>query len=149
MIGPRPSFLAALLLLLGVVPAAATATLTCEAEDRNLAFNLMGSVGQSTAAVVQMNAGSIKLKAVPGRYDAIEFEVGPSGLIQQWLFQRELRIGIQSAEKNDISIYLAIVARQIKSGDSGDRYQGRYLLKVMGPKGTLERNGRINGCEAG
>ncbi len=145
----RASLLAPLLLALASVPAGATATLTCEADDRNLAFNLIGNIGQSAAAVLQVTGGSIKLKAVRGKNDEIEFDLQATHLVQQWVFEKELRIGILTAENKDISLYLAIVAQRIKSGDEGDRYKGRYVLKVQGPKGTSELKGLIKGCEAG
>ena len=58
-------------------PAGATATLTCNAEDRNLRFDLIGNIGSGDGASVQAIEGTIKLRAVRGKFDAIEFKVGP------------------------------------------------------------------------
>ena len=145
----RATLLAFALTLTAALPAAATATLTCEAEDRTVAFSLQGNIGRGAGAVLQITSGSIRLKAVRGKYEAIEFEIEPAQLVQQWVFEKELRIGIQSAEKQEMSLYLAIIAQQMKSSGDGDRYQGRYVLKIQGPKGTSELKGRINNCEAG
>lgn len=136
-------------LAFGVGPAGATATLTCEAADRNVEFSLQDNVGRGAGAVVQITSGDVKVKAVRGKTDEATFTVKSAHLIQQWLFDKELRLGVQTAEKNDATVYLAIIARQVKGNDEGDRYRVRYVLKLQGPKGTLELRGRIKDCEAG
>lgn len=145
----RAALLLTPLLALTTLPAAATASLTCDANDRNVEFSLLGNVGQSIGANLQLTNGSIKLKAVRGKNDEIEFDLEGAHLVQQWVFEKELRIGVMTAEKNDVTLYLAIVAQQVKSNDEGDRYQGRYVLKVQSPKGTSDLKGRIKDCVAG
>lgn len=144
---PCQRFPLALPILLIATSAGATATLTCDIDDRNAEISLQGNMGRDVAAV-QITAGAIKLKPVRGAGDGIEFPVEGEHLIQQWAHGNELRLGIQTAEVKGMSVYLAIIAQKTKSGD-GDSYRGRYMLKVQGNQTTRELKGRIRGCEAG
>ena len=140
----------ALPLLLAVAPANATASLTCDAADRNVSFDLLGNMGSGDGGSIQLIGGTIKLKAIRGKFEATEFNVGSAHIAGQWSFGKELRIGIASDEVGDVSIYLAIIAERTK-GPAGDmeRYRGGYVLKVRSPKGESELKGRLKGCEAG
>jgi hypothetical protein len=145
---PRLATAPAVLWLLSTVAACATATLTCDADDRQVTFSLQGNIGRDDAAAVQVTSASITLKKTRERAE-IASSPETFQLVQQWAFEKELRIGIQATAPNDVSLYLAIVAQRTKSGDEGDRYAGRYLLKVRDAKGTSEIKGRIKDCEAG
>ena len=81
-------------------PAAATASLTCEADDRNLSFDLLGNICSGDGGSIQLIEGRIKLRSVRGKFDAREFRISPKHLSGQWSFGKELRIGIspESAE---------------------------------------------------
>lgn len=142
------SLLLLAILMLPANPAAATATFTCGIEDRNLTLTLTGNIGHGDGAAIQIVEGTIKLKAVSGQYGAIEFILEPSHLAQHWAFEKELSIGLQTDEKSGVSVFLAIITRRTNS-DVSDRYAGRYVLKVNGPKGTRELKGRIKSCDAG
>jgi len=61
----------------GVVPAGATASLTCAADDRNLSFDLLGNIGSGDGGAIQLIEGEIKLKSVRGKFDARQFKVAP------------------------------------------------------------------------
>ena len=140
--------LAAALALAGV-PAGATASLTCEADDRNLSFDLLGNIGSSDGDSIQLIEGGIKLKPVRGKFDAREFKIAPKHLSGQWSFGTELRIGISPESVDEVSVFLAIIARA-NNGDSGlSRYRGEYVLKVQGPKGESVLRGRLKNCTAG
>jgi hypothetical protein len=144
----RLSVLACALWILSGLSVGATATLTCDGDDRRVAFSLQGNVGRGPTAAIQITNASIKLKTPAGVTSDMEFDLESGQLIQQWLFEKELRLGIQTGEKSGTSVYLAIIAQQAKSGDDGEVYRGRYVLTVMGPKGTTLR-GRIKDCRAG
>lgn len=131
------------------LPAQATATLTCDAADRLVTFSLQGNVGRDAGAIVQVTSGSLQVKAVRGKHDSVELTLEPAHLAQQWAFERELRLRLTAETKQDVTIHLAIIAQRTKSGDDGDRYQGRYVLKLTGAKGTSELKGSLKGCEAG
>ena len=78
-----------------------------------------------------------------------EFKVAPEHLSGQWSFGKELRIGISPESVDEVSVFLAIIARA-DSGDSGlGRYRGEYVLKVKGPKGESVLRGRLKDCTAG
>jgi hypothetical protein len=141
--------LAWILSLAGAVPAGATASLTCEADDRNLSFNLLGNIGSGDGGAIQLIGGEIKLKSVRGKFDAREFKIAPKHLSGQWSFGKELRIGVSPESVDEVSVFLAIIARA-NSGDSGlGRYRGEYVLKVQGPKGESVLKGRLKDCTAG
>ncbi len=130
-------------------PAAATASLTCEADDRNLSFDLLGNIGSGDGGSIQLIEGRIKLRSVRGKFDAREFRISPKHLSGQWSFGKELRIGISPESADEVSVFLAIIARA-NSGDSDlSRYRGEYVLKVQGPKGESVLRGRLKDCTAG
>ena len=140
----------ALPLLLAVTPAKATASLTCDADDRNMSFDLLANMGSGDGGSIQLIGGTIKLKAVRGKFETTEFKIEPGHIAGQWSFGKELRIGIASDDVGGVSVYLAIIAEQVKSGAGDmDRYRGGYVLKVRGPKGETEIKGKIKSCDAG
>lgn len=145
----RRSLLILPLMTLAALPAQATATLTCEASDRVVTLSLQGNIGRDAGAVVQVTSGSLQVKAVRGQHDTVVLTLEPAHLAQQWAFEKELRLGLTAETKQDVTVYLAIIAQRTKSSDLGDRYQGRYVLKLTGPKGTSELKGSLKGCEAG
>ena len=131
------------------VPAGASASLTCEADDRNLSFDLLGNIGSGDGGTIQLIGGGIKLKSVRGKFDTREFKVAPEHILGKWSFGKELRIGISPDSVDEVSVFLAIIARA-NSVDSGlSRYRGEYVLKVQGPKGESVLRGRLKDCSAG
>jgi hypothetical protein len=141
--------LAAAPALAAVVPAGATASLTCAADDRNLSFDLLGNIGSGDGGAIQLIEGEIKLKSVRGKFDARQFKVAPEHISGKWSFGKELRIGIAPESVDDVAVFLAIIA-SANSGDSGlSRYRGEYVLKVQGPKGESVLRGRLKDCSAG
>ena len=142
--------LAAAPALAAAVPAGATASLTCEADDRNLSFELLGNIGSGDGGVIQLIGGEIKLKPVRGKFDAREFKVAPEHISGQWSFGKELRISISPESVDEVSVFLAIIATRATSGGNDlDRYRGEYVLKVQGPKGEIVLRGRLKNCSAG
>ena len=136
--------------LAAAVPAGATGSLTCEVDDRNLSFDLLGNIGSSNGGAIQLIGGQIKLKSVRGKFDAREFKVAPEHLSGQWSFGKELRMGISPESVDEVSVFLAIIAMRAKSGDGDlDRYRGEYVLKVQGPMGESVLRGRLKDCSAG
>ena len=130
-------------------PAAATASLTCEADDRNLSFDLLGNIGSGDGGSIQLIEGRIKLRSVRGKFDAREFRISPKHLSGQWSFGKELRIGISPESADEVSVFLAIIARANSADSDLNRYRGEYVLKVQGPKGESVLRGRLKDCTAG
>ncbi len=145
----RKLSLVAALAIAAAVPAKATASLTCEANDRNLSFDLLGNIGSGDGDRIQLIGGEIKLKSVRGKFDAREFKIAAKHLSGQWSFGKELRIGISPESVDEVSVFLAIIARA-NSGD-GDlsRYGGEYVIKVQGRTGENVLKGRLKNCTAG
>ncbi len=142
-------WLACGLLGTAAVPAAATASLTCDADDRNLSFELLGNIGSGPGAAIQLTGGSIRLKGRRGQFDAAEFKIEPASLAGQWSFARELRIGIVPEDAGKIGVHLVILAERTRGGDGLDRYRGEYAARVTHPGGETQLKGRIKDCSAG
>lgn len=145
---PRTILAVVLPLVAGVAPAGATATLVCKAEDRNVSLELIGNIGSGDGAAVQAIEGSIKIKPVRGKFDAMEFKVEPGQVAGSWTFGNELRIGLAPEEVREVSIFLAIIAEKTRGGDDMTRWRGHYVLKARNPNGESELKGRLRGCEA-
>ena len=146
----RAATLALPLFLWASAPVWATASLTCDANDRNLSFEFLGNLGSGDGGSIQLIGGTIKLKAVPGKFDATEFTIGPDHISGHWNFGKELRIGIAPDAVGNVSVFLAIIAEEAKSADGDmDRYRGSYVLMVRAPKGESELKGKLKGCAAG
>jgi hypothetical protein len=137
------------LLALAASPALATASFDCTIDDRNATIELFGNLGSGDGAALQLTQGSIKVKGIRGKFDAVEFNVEKGSLAQQWTYDKELRIGFITDEVKDVSAYLVIVAQQTKPKDELTQWRGRYVLKVLGPKGATELKGAIKSCQAG
>jgi hypothetical protein len=137
------------LLALASNPAAATASLTCTIDDRNLSLELLGNMGRGHGAVIQLIEGEIKLRGVRGKFDAAAFKIEPASLSGQWSFGRELRIGIMPKDADKVSIFLAIIAERTKAGEDLDRYRGSYAAQVSYPGGEMQLRGKLKDCSAG
>jgi hypothetical protein len=145
----RPICLALPLLALAAGPALATASFDCAIDDKNATIELFGNLGSGDGAALQLSQGSIRIKAMRGKFDAVEFNVEKGTLARQWTYDKELRIGFATDEVTDVSAYLVIVAQQIKRKDDLTQWRGRYILKVQGPKGATELKGALKSCQAG
>lgn len=80
------------------------ASLTCEADDRNLSFDLLGNIGSCDGDRIQLINGEIKLKAVRGKFNAREFKIAAKHLSGQWSFGKELRIGVSPESVDGVSV---------------------------------------------
>jgi hypothetical protein len=143
------SILATALIVLASGSAHATASFDCTIEDKNVTVELQGNLGSGDGAALQIPNGAIKIKAVRGKFDAVMFDVAKGTLAQQWVFEKELRVGFMTDEIKDVSAYLMIIAQQGKPKDDLTQWKGRYVLKVQGPKGATELKGTIKSCQAG
>jgi hypothetical protein len=140
---------AAALLVFAAGPAHATASFDCSIDDRNVTVELHGNIGSGDGAMLQLTQGSIKLKAVRGKFDATEFNVEKGHLVQQWTYEKDMRIGFMTDDVKDVSVYLIIIAQEGKPKDDITQYKGRYILKVQSPKGATQLKGTLKSCEAG
>jgi hypothetical protein len=126
-------------------PAAATGTLFCTIDDRNVSFELLGSTRSDYGTIVQVQKGSLKLK--PGRYvkQAAAFDVAEDNIILQWSFDRDLRFAVHVNDPDRHgSIFLAIIAAR---DERLEKYLGRYVLQFVGAHAPKVVKGRIKGCE--
>jgi hypothetical protein len=141
-----PVLLAALTLLpFAVLPAAATGTLVCTIEDRNLSFELFASTSLDDGNIVQVHQGSLKLK--PGQVveKGIGFAFNQDNIYQQWTFADDLRFAIRFADPdNKREIVLAVITVR---NDSTAKYLGRYVLDIRGGGPNNVVKGRIKSCD--
>ena len=131
--------------LLMAPPAAATGTLFCTIDDRNLSFALLGNTRTDYGTIVQVQKGSLNLK--PGRYvkQAAAFDIAEDNIILQWSFDRDLRFAVHVDDPDrGGSIFLAIIAER---NERLEKYLGRYVLQFVGANGTKVVKGRIKSCE--
>lgn len=134
---------------LGTGHAAATASLICDAKDRNLSFELFGNIGSGDGAAAQITEGTIRIGAVKGKHGETEFKVEPGSAAGSWSFGRELRIGVSPEKVGELSVFLAIIAEKTeRNSDDATKWRGTYVLKLSGPKGDTEIKGRLKSCEA-
>lgn len=133
------------LLLCAVIPAAATGTLVCTIDDRNLSFELFASTSLDYGNIVQVHHGSLRLK--PGRYvnKAAEFAVDRDSIYMQWTFGDDLRFAIRIGDPDSKrEIILAVVTVR---NERAQKYLGRYVLEINsgGPANVVK--GRIKSCD--
>ncbi len=105
------------------IPAAATGTLYCTADDRNLRFELLGNTSIDDGTMVAVHHASLKLKPGPDLQAAAEFAVGKDDIFQEWDFANDLRFAIRLDDaRNNRKIVLAVMTVR---DDKREKYVGR------------------------
>jgi hypothetical protein len=138
----RTAFAALAVMAALASPAAATASLTCDIKDANVAFDLLATTGRDDGTIVGVIGGNLKLKGAEA-----EVPVTFQHLSQQWSYEKDRRIGLRIEQEGDApSFHLAIIARGV--GHEGN-YAGRYVLKVLGGGTTKTFKGKVTNCEEG
>jgi hypothetical protein len=127
------------------LPAAATGTLFCSIDDRNVSFELLGNTRTDYGTIVQVQKGTLKLKPSGSVKAAAAFDIAQDNIILQWSFDRDLRfaVHVDDPDRNG-SIFLAIIAVR---NEKLEKYLGRYVLQFVGPNATRVVKGRIKSCD--
>ena len=142
---PTRSILCIVALLAMGAPALASANVSCQIDDANLAFELQAIAGRS-GPIVQVQAGTIAIKPSAARA-AAQLTFGHTNIVQQWDLDDDMRLQIEVGdEKSKATVNLVIFARLNKATD---KYSGRYVLKISRAGKTHELKGRIKECVAG
>jgi hypothetical protein len=128
-------------------PALASATVTCDIDDKFVTFKMLASAGRS-GPITSVQGGEIQIKpAANVNLVSPQLTFDRTHIAQQWLFDSDMRLQIEiddAAAKQ--SVNLVILARL---DAKTEKYYGRYLLKIWRDGKPTELKGRIKDCEAG
>jgi hypothetical protein len=143
---PRPWLCLAAWLAMSA-PAAASATVTCNIDDKFVTFEMQAIAGRS-GPITYVQGGTIEIKpaaAVKLTSPRITFDL--THIVQQWSLGGDMRLQIEigNAEAKQ-NVNLVIFAQLNKKTE---KYSGQYILKIAITGKTKELKGRIKECEAG
>ena len=127
--------------------AAASATVTCNIDDKFVTFQMQAIAGRS-GPINYVQGGTLEFKPA-AKVDLVspQLTFDRTHIVQQWLLDSDMRlqIVIDDAETKQ-SVNLVILARLAAKTE---KYFGRYLLKIWRDGKATELKGRIKDCEAG
>jgi hypothetical protein len=128
-------------------PAAASATVTCDIDDKFVTFAMQAIAGR-TGPITQVQVGTITIKpAAKVNLVSPQLSFDHSHIVQQWSLDNDMRLQIEvgdaTAKQN---VNLVILARL---NEKTEKYSGQYVLKIAILGKTKELKGRIKDCEAG
>jgi hypothetical protein len=131
--------------LLGVRPGLATASLSCEAEDKSLKFSAQAVVGHGMGESLSGFQAEIEvlLKGVPENLRKLE--LAGEHLTQHWLHDREVRLrmyrdGPGPGPETAGSVELVVETKAVAKDEP--EHRGRYLLTVSTPGASPWRGGK-------
>lgn len=132
---------AALGLALAAAPAAASGTISCEIDDKAVAFDaqIVFSHGLAGAFTNQRFELTLKAKGAPDDLRALELDA--EALAHHWFHGRELKLHIyhERAAGRHGAVELVIETKQAAKADEEGAYAGRYRLEVSDlPDGASE-----------
>ena len=130
-----------------IAPAAASATVTCDIDDKFVTFAMQAIAGRS-GPIRQVHVGTMRIKpAANVKLVSPQLSFDHSHIVQQWSLDSDMRLQIEigdAAAKQNVN--LVILARL---DEKTEKYGGRYILKLTRAGETKELKGRIKECEAG
>ncbi len=128
-------------------PAAATATVTCDIDDKFVTLEMQAIAGRA-GPITQVQVGSIAIKpAAKVNLASPQLSFDHTHIVQQWSLDGDMRLQIEVDDaKAKQNVNLAILARL---DAKTEKYHGRYLLKIWRDGKATELKGRIRDCEAG
>jgi hypothetical protein len=115
-------------LFLGVMPALATASLTCEAEDKSIAFSVQAALGGVRHGQVVNFGGSLEVKARGVPADLRKLELGPDDRQQSWIDDKQFKLEIYRERGEVPNAYVLLTLDTRKVGENS--YRGRYALET-------------------
>ena len=130
-----------------IAPAAASATVTCDIDDKFVTFAMQAIAGRS-GPITYVQGGTIEIKpAANVKLVSPQLSFDHTHIVQQWSLDSDMRLQIEigdAAAKQNVN--LVILARL---DEKTEKYRGRYILKLTRAGETKELKGRIKECEAG
>ena len=128
-------------------PAAASATVTCDIDDKFITFEMQAIAG-SSGPIAQVQVGAIAIKpAANVNPVSPQLTFDHTHIVQQWSLDSDMRLQIEIGDaKAKQNVNLVILARL---NEKTEKYAGQYILKIAIAGKTKELKGRIKECEAG
>jgi len=128
-------------------PAAASATVTCNIDDKFVTFEMQAIAGRA-GPITHVQSGTIEIKpAANVNLVSPQITFDHSHIVQQWSLDSDMRLQIEVGDaETKQNVNLVILARL---DDKTEKYRGRYILKITRAGVTKELNGRVKECEAG
>jgi hypothetical protein len=133
--------------MLMIAPAAASATVTCDIDDKFVTFAMQAIAGRA-GPITYVQGGTIQIKpAANVNLVSPQLSFDHTHIVQQWSLGDDMRLQIEvgDAEAKQ-NVNLVIFARL---DAKTEKYSGRYILKLTRAGETKELKGRIKECEAG
>lgn len=134
--------------LLAAMPRAhASATLTCEIADANLAADVMLHMSRDGDSFAGGLQGELTVKNTLIAPAGTRLELTSEHLAQHWHLDRDLRLAFRLPDVEPGRLRtLYILATQNDRGRSEGRFRGAYLLRTSGGGEVKDFRGRIRNC---
>lgn len=141
--------------LLGTRPVLATATLSCDADDRSLKLSVQAVVGHGAGESLSGFQGELQvlLKGAPD--DLRKLALGAEHLTQHWIYGREVKLRIYRERPDGLQGDVEIVVETRAGAADEPEHRGAYVLTVHAPgpsagaePKTLKARGRAT-CSVG
>jgi hypothetical protein len=127
------------------VQAHATGGLDCSVKDKNLQFEMAGSVGRSTAMVYLEQQAAIDI-ALTGIAPELAKQELKGKIIHSWISPDEIRFQFET-DTPEASLTFTVMTRNIgKDSDIGPVFEGTYEFVMSAGSKTAEAKGAAR-CE--
>jgi hypothetical protein len=127
-------------------PAAATATVTCDINDKFVTLEMQAIAGRS-GPIQQVHVGAIAIKPAAGKLASPQVTFDQTHIVQQWILGSDLRLQIEvtdAAAKETVNL---IISARLDS--KRETYRGGYRLNIARGGKPAQFKGRIKECVAG
>jgi hypothetical protein len=127
-------------------PATASATVTCDIDDKFVTFAMQASAGRD-GPITNVQGGTIQINPAAGKLAMRQFTFDRTHIVQQWSFGGDMRLQIEVGDEAAKEyLNLVILARL---DEKTEKYGGRYILRIIRAGVSKVLNGRIRDCESG
>lgn len=141
-------------LIAGAAPAAATATLSCEVDDKSVKLDVQASVAHGMGEALTGFRGEIGVRLKRAPVDLGTLSLDPEHLTHSWIHGREVRLRLFRERGGGAQGSVELVLETRSRGGDDSSFVGRYSLAVdvlrpgAGEVTTLKAQGRAT-CSLG